>query len=90
MRKKLSEMTDEELEADIARFERMRLRARMLILCALVLKIIVLVTLLCLYGCATPPHAPPVGIWEGGMRMPDDEACYIVIENDVTKLKPCK
>jgi hypothetical protein len=47
--KKLSEMTDEELHADIARWGRWRLRARILILCGLALKIVVLITLLCVY-----------------------------------------
>lgn len=31
---------------------------------------------LLLTGCATPP-GHPFGIWEGGMRMPDDQACSI-------------
>lgn len=55
MKKSLRDMTDEELEADIARFERWRFRARIMVVCVLVLKIIVLVTLLCLYGCAALP-----------------------------------
>lgn len=39
-------------------------------------KLVALVVLL-LAGCADLPHSPPVGIWEGGMRMPDDQACAI-------------
>ena len=31
-----------------------------------------------LEGCATLPHAPPVGIWEGGMNLDGiHEACTI-------------
>lgn len=43
-----------------------------------------------LQGCATPPHNPPVGIWELGMRMPTDQACYIDTENGQPVLRPCK
>ncbi len=41
---------------------------------------------LLLAGCADIPHNPPVGIWEGGLRMPDDQACSIVGD----QLLPCK
>lgn len=43
-----------------------------------------------LEGCATPPHDPPVGIWEGGMRMPTDQACSIDTVNGETVLRACK
>jgi hypothetical protein len=41
-------------------------------------------------GCATPPHAPPVGIWEGGVRLPDNLACSVrVVSPEITVLEPC-
>ena len=48
--KKLSEMTDEELKARIARMQLYRSRAQIVIACGFGLKVIVLITLLLVYG----------------------------------------
>ncbi len=47
-----------------------------------------LLVLLAGSGCATPP-GHPFGIWQGGMRMPTNQACNMVVNGDDVVLEPC-
>lgn len=91
--KKLEDMTDEELEAHIVRMRLYHSRTRVVMLCGFVLKVIVLATLICAYGCASKLYssAPIVSVVHDGVNLDGiREACTVEPQpNGDVVLKAC-